>query len=98
MAKVYRPVMKQIIKVAIPRLKLDLYLNMYFRELDEILVFDAKEEGRVGDWVLIKELEDNLTIQVKHQVVKVVYVRGKLIGMFQARLNGSIKHCQQLRG
>jgi small subunit ribosomal protein S17 len=71
--------MKQTVKVAAPSLKFDDFLKRHFRENTEILAHDPKEEAKPGDWVLVRELPQPLSLQVKHQLLRIVYKNGNMI-------------------
>lgn len=71
--------LKQTVRVWAPHLKYDAHLRAHFRENDEYLAHDPKEKCKSGDWVLIKELPEPLTLKVKHEVMKVVYESGNMI-------------------
>jgi len=71
--------LKQTVKVAKPFLKFDDFLNYHFRENEEFLVHDPEEKGKVGDWVLVKTLPEPLSLQVRHELLKVIYKNGDMI-------------------
>jgi small subunit ribosomal protein S17 len=71
--------LRQTIRVAIPKLKFDDFLTQHFRESDEFLAHDPDEKCKPDDWVLIKELDESLSLKVKHALVKVVYKSGNII-------------------
>lgn len=71
--------MKQTIKVAAPALKFDDFLKCHFRENTEIVVHDPAEEAKPGDWVLVRQLPQPLSLQVRHQLLRVVYKNGNMI-------------------
>ena len=71
--------MKQTIKVAAPSFKFDDFLKTHFRENEEMMVHDPEEKGKQGDWVLIRKLPQPLSLQVKHQLIKVVYPNGEMV-------------------
>ncbi|RWS04753.1 carrier protein-like protein [Dinothrombium tinctorium] len=71
--------MKQTIKVMIPKLKFDSFLNMHFRENDLMLVHDKNEICEPNDWILVRELPEKLSLKVKHTVEKVVYKSGHIV-------------------
>lgn len=79
LGKVWSSTMKQTIKVGVPRLKFDPFLNMHFREPDPLLVHDPEEKCKPGDWILIREMPQRLSLQVNHRVEKIVYSAGKVI-------------------
>ena len=69
---------KQTIKVAAPYFKFDDFLMCHFRENTEIMVHDPQEKAKPGDWVLVRELSEPLSIQVKHQLLQIVYKNGHM--------------------
>ena len=71
--------LKQTIRCMAPALKYDAYLKMHFRESTELLAHDPREECKPGDWVLVRELPEPLSLKVKHQLFKVVYVEGDMV-------------------
>jgi len=79
MAKCLGPSMKSTVKVLAPSLKLDTFFNMYFRENQQFLVDDNKLECSAGDWLLIRKLEQPLSLRVNHKVEKIVYKAGHVI-------------------
>jgi len=79
LAKCVDNTLRQNIRVLVPRLKYDHWLKTHFRENDELMVLDEKEASKPGDWVLIKELPENVSLQVKHKVLNVVYQTGNVI-------------------
>lgn len=73
------PTLKQTIKVWAPSLKYDAFLRAHFRENAEYLAHDPQERCKSGDWVLIRELPEPLTLKVKHEVTRIVYESGNMI-------------------
>ena len=71
--------LKNTIRCAVPTLKYDDYLKAHFRESSELLAHDPDEKAKPGDWVLVKELPEPLSIKVKHRLFKVVYVEGNIV-------------------
>jgi len=85
MGKCLGPAMRQTVKVSIPRLKFDSFLSMYFREMDQVLAHDADEKCRAGDWILVRQLEQRLSLKVDHKVEKIVYESGNIIDPLTGR-------------
>lgn len=71
--------LKQTIRCRIPILKYDDYLKMHFRENTELLAHDPAEKGKPGDWVLIQQLPEPLSLKVKHKLFKIVYTEGDMV-------------------
>ncbi|RWS29901.1 carrier protein-like protein [Leptotrombidium deliense] len=57
--------MKQTIQVQVPKLSFDSFLKMHFRTNDLLLAHDEQEICKPNDWLLIRELPERLSIQVK---------------------------------
>jgi small subunit ribosomal protein S17 len=79
MGKCLGPAMRKTVRVLIPRLKFDTFLNMHFRENDELLANDMNEKCKAGDWVLVRQLDEPLSLKVSHRVEKIVYESGNII-------------------
>ena len=79
MAKCLGPSMKSTVKVLVPSLKLDTFFNMYFRENQQFLVDDNQLHCSAGDWLLIRRLEQPLSLRVNHRVEKIVYKAGQVV-------------------
>ena len=65
--------LKQTIRCRIPILKYDDFLKTHFREGTELLAHDPEERTKPGDWVLVQELPEPLSIKVRHKLFKLVY-------------------------
>ena len=79
MGKCLESAMKQTINVLIPKLKFDDHFKMHFRESEQLLVHDPFEKCKPGDWILIRELKEKLSLKVNHKVEKIVYEAGNII-------------------
>ncbi|CAG2123218.1 unnamed protein product, partial [Medioppia subpectinata] len=79
MAKCLSHPLNKTIKVLIPRLKLDTFLNMYFRDTEQILADDHNHDCKAGDWLLVRKLDQPLSLRVNHRVEKVVYRAGHIV-------------------
>lgn len=80
LAKVFGGVtLKQTIRCRVPILKYDDYLKMHFREGTEVLAHDPEEKSKPGDWVLLQELPEPLSIKVRHKLFKIVYKEGNMV-------------------
>ncbi|KAL5021142.1 hypothetical protein ScPMuIL_000297 [Solemya velum] len=67
------------VKVRTLRMVLDKYLKKYFNKKKDYWVCDKKVTSNVGDIVLIKELTERLTPEVKHEVHEMVFELGKVV-------------------
>ncbi|XP_033211442.1 28S ribosomal protein S17, mitochondrial [Belonocnema kinseyi] len=66
-------------KIRIPRLVLDEYLHMYFREFEFVYAHDPKKLCKTGDTVLVKALPQKLTRLITHEVIEIVYPLGDIV-------------------
>lgn len=71
--------LRQTVKVFVPKLQFDDFLKMHFRENDELYVHDPQEQCRPGDWILVRKLDQPMSLKVQHQLVRVVYENGNKI-------------------
>ena len=71
--------MKSSVKVLVPSLKFDPFFNMYFRESEQFLVDDNGLNCSPGDWLLIRKLDQPLSLRINHKVEKLVYKAGNVI-------------------
>lgn len=79
LAKCVATPLRNTIRVLIPQLKFDSYLNMHFRENDSLMVADQQGECKPGDWCLVRELPQRVSLHIKHRVEKVVYKSGQIV-------------------
>jgi small subunit ribosomal protein S17 len=79
LAKCVATPLRNTIRVLVPQLKFDSYLNMHFRENDSFMVADQTGDCKPGDWCLVRELPQRVSLDVKHQVEKVVYKSGQIV-------------------
>jgi len=70
---------KNTVKVAIPLLKFDSFLNMHFRENNELYALDKEEACEPGDWILVGKLPEKISLKVGWQVEKIIYKNGHVI-------------------
>lgn len=79
MAKVCENYMKNVVRVAVPKLNFDTCLQWHFRESYELYALDKDDICKVGDWILVRELPKKISLKVKFQVEKLVHQNGNLI-------------------
>lgn len=70
---------KGVIRLLIPQLKFDDFLNKHFRENEKILAHDPENICKEGDWVLTRKLNEQYRLDVEYRVEKVVYESGNII-------------------
>lgn len=69
--------MKEAVRVNVPKLKLDSHLLAYFRNNDELMVYDAKQAARPGDWIIFRPLENPISTKIQHELMKIIYREGE---------------------
>ncbi|XP_068233270.1 small ribosomal subunit protein uS17m [Palaemon carinicauda] len=69
---------KDATKVRVKRMKFDDYLNMYFSDFAYYFAHDPEQKCKVGDIVLIKELQEQKSKEITHSVMKIVYPYGDI--------------------
>lgn len=79
LAKCVANPLRNTVRVLVPQLKFDSYLNMHFRENDSLMVKDSQDQVQPGDWCLVRKLPAKISLQVQHEVVKVVYKSGNIV-------------------
>lgn len=70
---------EKVIKVAVPKYRLNEFLMMYVKEKDDIQAYDENLICKPGDWILLRRLEKPIDEGVEHKVEKVVFQYGKYI-------------------
>lgn len=75
----------KVVKVAVPKHRLNEYLTMYIRDLDHIQAHDEDGISSPGDWILLKRLEKPIDKGVEHKVFKIVHKYGRYIDPITGR-------------
>lgn len=88
---------KNIIKVGIPKHRLNELLLMYIRENDDIQVFDENNLCKPGDWILIRRLPVSLDPTVHHKVERVVYSYGNYVDPLTGRRSFGLYYDDDIR-
>ncbi|XP_050047314.1 small ribosomal subunit protein uS17m [Dermacentor andersoni] len=70
---------KKTVRVVVTRFELDNFLMAHYKKRTEYEALDANEECEPGDWVLVKELPERLSLRIAHKVEKIVYKNGNII-------------------
>lgn len=76
---------KKVVKVAIPKHRLNEYFLLYIRESDNVQALDDNDVCKPGDWVLLRRDEELPDQKVRHRVERVVYSYGKYIDPLTGR-------------
>lgn len=70
---------KSVVKIGVPKHRLNEYFLMYIREQDSVYALDENNIAKPGDWVLIRKKTDIPDKKVTHIVDKVIYKMGNLV-------------------
>ncbi|KAH7641307.1 mitochondrial ribosomal protein S17 [Dermatophagoides farinae] len=70
---------KNTIRLLIPQLKFDSFLNKHFRENETILAHDQDNVCNPGDWVLLRKFDERFRLDIDYRVEKIVYESGNII-------------------
>lgn len=84
MGKVSSDRYQKVIKIGVPKHRMNQILNMWIRETDNVYAYDEHDECKPGDWVIIekKTLSDP---KVTHQVKRVTYKSGNWVDPITGR-------------
>lgn len=75
----------KVIKVAIPKHRLNEHLLLYVRENDNIYALDEHNQCKPGDWILLRRQEKPIDEGVEHKVDRVVYYYGNYVDPITSR-------------
>lgn len=92
MARVSHERYDKVIKVAVPKHRLNEAFLLYVRENDDILVYDEKSECNPGDWILVRRQEEPIDKDVEHKVESIVYSYGNYIDPLTGRRSFGLYH------
>lgn len=70
---------KSVIKVAIPKHRMNDMLLLYRRENDDIEAYDENNICQPGDWILLRRDETIVDKNIKHKVERVVHSYGNYV-------------------
>ncbi|XP_013781577.1 28S ribosomal protein S17, mitochondrial-like [Limulus polyphemus] len=71
--------MRKTAKISVMRMELNLRILKHFKERSDFYAYDPEEKCKPGDYVLIRELSEPISLKVKHKVEKIVYELGNII-------------------
>uniref|UniRef100_A0A131X932 Putative mitochondrial/ ribosomal s17-like protein n=1 Tax=Hyalomma excavatum TaxID=257692 RepID=A0A131X932_9ACAR len=71
--------LRKSVRVVVTRFELDTFLMAHYKKRTEYEAYDANEECEAGDWVLVKELPERLSLRIAHKVEKIVFKNGNII-------------------
>lgn len=76
---------RKVVKVGIPKHRLNNHLLMFFREIDDIYAYDEDDSCKPGDWILLRRQKEPLDKDVMHTVERVVYSYGNYVDPITGR-------------
>lgn len=79
LGKCLTSVMRKTVRVSVPRFVLDKFLMAHYKERTEYDVLDKDEVCQPGDWVLVKELPERISLKIAHKVERIVFKSGNII-------------------
>ena len=79
MGKISHDRYKNIVKVGVPKHRLNDFLMLYVRENDNVQAIDENTVTKPGDWVLLRKIENPVDEKVTHQVERVIYSYGNYV-------------------
>lgn len=79
MGKVSHDRYKKIVKVGVPKHRINDLLLLYVRENDDVQALDENDVSRPGDWVLLRKEERPVDKNVTHRIERVVYSYGNIV-------------------
>lgn len=82
----------KVIKVAVPKHRLNDHLLLYVRENDNVQVYDERSECNPGDWILLRRQKEPIDKDVDHVVERVVYSYGNYVDPFTGRRSLGLYH------
>lgn len=85
MARVSSDRYQKVIKVGVPKHRLNEFYLLYIREQDSIYAYDENDQCKPGDWVLLRRQDEPLDTNVSHKVERIVYTHGRYIDPLTGR-------------
>jgi ribosomal protein S17 len=79
MGKISHDRYKKVVKVGVPKHRLNEFLLMYIRELDNVQALDENDICKPGDWVLLRKIDDPVDPKVTHKIERVVHSYGNYV-------------------
>ncbi|OQR71601.1 28S ribosomal protein S17 [Tropilaelaps mercedesae] len=79
LGKVITTPIKKVCTVTVPQNVFNSYLKAHFVHHTEYEVLDENENSRPGNWVLIEELPERMSLKVNHRIKKTIFLIGNII-------------------
>lgn len=79
MGKVSHDRYQNVVKVGVPKHRLNEFLLLYVRENDNVQALDENNITKPGDWVMLRKIEDPVDQKVTHTVERVLHSYGHFV-------------------
>uniref|UniRef100_A0A6G1SJP3 Uncharacterized protein C05D11.10 n=1 Tax=Aceria tosichella TaxID=561515 RepID=A0A6G1SJP3_9ACAR len=79
MGKISHERYKKVVKVGVPKHRLNEFLLFYVRENDNVQALDENDIAKPGDWVLLRKIDKPIDEKVTHTVERVVHSYGNYV-------------------
>lgn len=79
MGKISHDRYKKIVKVGVPKHRLNEFLLLYVREHDDVQAIDENDQTKPGDWVILRKIDDPIDPKVTHRIEQVVHRYGNYV-------------------
>lgn len=79
LGKVIVATTKKVCTVNVPYFFFDTYVKAHYKHRAEFETFDENEKCQPGDWVIIEELPERMSLKVNHRIKKTVFTNGNII-------------------
>lgn len=83
---------EKVIKVAVPKHRLNEHFLLYVRENDDVQVYDENSECKPGDWILMRRQKEPIDKDVEHIVERVIHSYGNYIDPLTGRRSFGLYH------
>lgn len=97
MARVSSDRFKSVVKVAVPKHRLNDLLLLYVRENDDIQAHDENNICKAGDWVLLRRQTNPIDPLIAYKVERVVYSYGNLVDPLTKRRSYGLYYDDEIR-
>lgn len=82
----------KVVKIAVPKHRLNEHFLLYVRENDNVQVYDENSVCNPGDWILVRRQKEPIDKDVEHVVERVVYSYGNYIDPLTGRRSFGMYH------
>lgn len=87
---------KQVVKIGVPKHRLNTHYLLFVRETDNVQALDPNDIAKPGDWVMIRRDPDTVDERVPFVIERVIYSRGEWIDPLTGRRSFGIYYDDDL--